>query len=101
MWRRDMRSRNCCLAANPLFHLSLFPNQDRFAATSGKCCRAFSMCLIPLVCGPSQFFTTAHLIEDNVSGGLPGERLGRIVPACKPLIDGPFQCLHRVESAAP
>src|ERR1035441_6169864 len=54
-----------------------------------------------LVCRPSQFFTTAHLVEDNVGGGLPDERFGRVVPACKPRIDGAFQFFHRVEGAPP
>ena len=53
------------------------------------------------MCRPSQFFTTAHLVEDNVGGGLPDERFGRVVPACKPRIDGAFQFFHRVEGAPP
>ena len=36
-----------------------------------------------------------------VGSGLPDARLGRVVPACKPGIDGAFQFFHRVERAAP
>ena len=49
---------------------------------------------VVLVWRPSQFFATAHLVEDNVSGSLPDERVRRIVPTGKPAIDCAFQFFH-------
>src|SRR5208337_4058555 len=49
---------------------------------------------LDLVWRPSQFFATAHLVEDNVGGSLPDERLRRIVPTGKPAIDCAFQFFH-------
>src|ERR1017187_2130445 len=85
----------CDLA--PVWTLIFRPQMSINSSASG----ANGVISFNLVCRPSQFFTTAHLVEDNVGGGLPSERLGRLVPACKPRIDGAFQFFHRVESAAP
>src|ERR1700733_7201246 len=72
-----------------------------FSLTSGEAPKRGRSTTPKLECRPSQFSTTAHLVEDNVGGGLPGERFGRVVPACKPRTDGVFQFLHRGKGAAP
>ena len=37
------------------------------------------------------FFAAAHLVQNDVGGGLPDEGFGLFVPACEPPVYGAFQ----------
>ena len=49
---------------------------------------------------PSYFFATAHPVEDDISRGLPNERLGLVIPVGEPGIDGTFEFFNAAEGAA-
>ena len=37
------------------------------------------------------FLAAAHLIENDIGGSFPDERLGLFIPSCEPRVDGAFQ----------
>ena len=39
----------------------------------------------------NSFLAAAHLIQNDIGGGLPDERLGLFVPGCEPRVNGALQ----------